>query len=66
MLNRLNLLHEILADMAESPRVVQCAQVVPVLLHVYFNTVIQVRVTNERSSHLTEISVVPMFFDCVL
>ncbi|XDV12731.1 hypothetical protein PO909_001325 [Leuciscus waleckii] len=40
-IDRLNLLHEILADMAESPRVVQCAQVVPVLLHVYFNTVIQ-------------------------
>ncbi|XP_077069417.1 AP-5 complex subunit zeta-1 isoform X2 [Siphateles boraxobius] len=40
-IDRLNLLHEILADMAESPRVVQCAQVVPVLLHVYFNTVTQ-------------------------
>ncbi|XP_051742532.1 AP-5 complex subunit zeta-1 isoform X2 [Ctenopharyngodon idella] len=40
-IDRLKLLHEILADMAESPRVVQCAQVVPVLLHVYFNTVTQ-------------------------
>lgn len=40
-IDRLNLLHEVLADMAESPRVVQCAQVVPVLLHVYFNTVTQ-------------------------
>ncbi|XP_056117621.1 AP-5 complex subunit zeta-1 isoform X2 [Rhinichthys klamathensis goyatoka] len=40
-IDRLNMLHEILADMAESPRVVQCAQVVPVLLHVYFNTVTQ-------------------------
>uniref|UniRef100_A0A671RM00 AP-5 complex subunit zeta-1-like n=1 Tax=Sinocyclocheilus anshuiensis TaxID=1608454 RepID=A0A671RM00_9TELE len=37
----LKMLHEILADMAESPRVVRCAQVVPVLLHVYFNTVTQ-------------------------
>uniref|UniRef100_A0A671SQZ7 AP-5 complex subunit zeta-1-like n=1 Tax=Sinocyclocheilus anshuiensis TaxID=1608454 RepID=A0A671SQZ7_9TELE len=40
-IDRLKMLHEILADMAESPRVVQCAQVVPVLLHVYFNTVTQ-------------------------
>ncbi|ROL49454.1 AP-5 complex subunit zeta-1 [Anabarilius grahami] len=40
-IDRLKLLHELLADMAESPRVVQCAQVVPVLLHVYFNTVTQ-------------------------
>uniref|UniRef100_A0A673KIC4 AP-5 complex subunit zeta-1-like n=1 Tax=Sinocyclocheilus rhinocerous TaxID=307959 RepID=A0A673KIC4_9TELE len=51
-IDRLKMLHEILADMAESPRVVRCAQVVPVLLHVYFNTVTQVRVTNERSGHL--------------
>ncbi|XP_026111164.1 AP-5 complex subunit zeta-1-like isoform X2 [Carassius auratus] len=40
-IDRLKMLHEILADMAESPRVVRCAQVVPVLLHVYFNTVTQ-------------------------
>uniref|UniRef100_A0A8C1IRE1 Adaptor related protein complex 5 subunit zeta 1 n=1 Tax=Cyprinus carpio TaxID=7962 RepID=A0A8C1IRE1_CYPCA len=51
-IDRLKMLHEILADMAESPRVVRCAQVVPVLLQVYFNTVTQVRVTNERSGHL--------------
>ncbi|KAK2916580.1 hypothetical protein QQF64_025122 [Cirrhinus molitorella] len=40
-IDRLKMLHEILADMAESPRVVRCAQVVPVLLHVYFNTITQ-------------------------
>uniref|UniRef100_A0A8C1IRC3 Adaptor related protein complex 5 subunit zeta 1 n=1 Tax=Cyprinus carpio TaxID=7962 RepID=A0A8C1IRC3_CYPCA len=40
-IDRLKMLHEILADMAESPRVVRCAQVVPVLLQVYFNTVTQ-------------------------
>uniref|UniRef100_A0A8C2KGA6 AP-5 complex subunit zeta-1-like n=1 Tax=Cyprinus carpio TaxID=7962 RepID=A0A8C2KGA6_CYPCA len=51
-IDRLKMLHEILADMAESPRVVRCAQVIPVLLQVYFNTVTQVRVTNERSGHL--------------
>uniref|UniRef100_A0A8C0YNY6 Adaptor related protein complex 5 subunit zeta 1 n=1 Tax=Cyprinus carpio carpio TaxID=630221 RepID=A0A8C0YNY6_CYPCA len=51
-IDRLKMLHEILADMSESPRVVRCAQVVPVLLQVYFNTVTQVRVTNERSGHL--------------
>ncbi|XP_051569996.1 AP-5 complex subunit zeta-1-like isoform X2 [Myxocyprinus asiaticus] len=41
-IDRLKMLHEILADMAESPRVVRCAQVVPVLLHVYFNTVAKI------------------------
>ncbi|XP_036408576.1 AP-5 complex subunit zeta-1 isoform X1 [Megalops cyprinoides] len=40
-IDRLNLLHEVLADMAENPRTVQCAQTVPVLLHVFFNTVVQ-------------------------
>uniref|UniRef100_A0A8C2KIW3 AP-5 complex subunit zeta-1-like n=1 Tax=Cyprinus carpio TaxID=7962 RepID=A0A8C2KIW3_CYPCA len=40
-IDRLKMLHEILADMAESPRVVRCAQVIPVLLQVYFNTVTQ-------------------------
>ncbi|XP_059414664.1 AP-5 complex subunit zeta-1-like isoform X2 [Carassius carassius] len=40
-IDRLKMLHEVLADMAESPRAVRCAQVVPVLLHVYFNTVTQ-------------------------
>uniref|UniRef100_A0A672MW20 Adaptor related protein complex 5 subunit zeta 1 n=1 Tax=Sinocyclocheilus grahami TaxID=75366 RepID=A0A672MW20_SINGR len=59
-IDRLKMLHEILADMAESPRVVRCAQVVPVLLHVYFNTFTQVRVTNERSGHLIfYISLIP-------
>uniref|UniRef100_A0A8C1Y9R5 Adaptor related protein complex 5 subunit zeta 1 n=1 Tax=Cyprinus carpio TaxID=7962 RepID=A0A8C1Y9R5_CYPCA len=47
-IDRLKMLHEILADMAESPRVVRCAQVVPVLLHVYFNTVTQVRKADEK------------------
>ncbi|XP_051988067.1 AP-5 complex subunit zeta-1-like isoform X5 [Xyrauchen texanus] len=41
-IDRLKMLHEILADMAESPRVVRCAQVVPVLLHVYFNAVAKI------------------------
>lgn len=38
-IDRLSLLHEVLSDMAASPRVVQCAQVVPVLLHLFFNNV---------------------------
>uniref|UniRef100_A0A8B9RFC0 Adaptor related protein complex 5 subunit zeta 1 n=1 Tax=Astyanax mexicanus TaxID=7994 RepID=A0A8B9RFC0_ASTMX len=38
-IDRLNTLHEALEGMVESPRVVHCAQIVPVLLHVYFNTV---------------------------
>ncbi|XP_034749659.1 AP-5 complex subunit zeta-1 isoform X2 [Etheostoma cragini] len=39
-IDRLSTLHELLAESADWPRVVQCAQTVPVLLHVYFNTVI--------------------------
>ncbi|XP_012682597.2 AP-5 complex subunit zeta-1 isoform X2 [Clupea harengus] len=38
-IDRLKMLHEVLSEMAASPRVVQCAQVVPVLLHVFFNNV---------------------------
>ncbi|XP_037834626.1 AP-5 complex subunit zeta-1 isoform X3 [Kryptolebias marmoratus] len=41
-MDRLNTLHELLAEAADWPRVVQCSQAVPVLLHVYFNTVITV------------------------
>uniref|UniRef100_A0A673KCW8 AP-5 complex subunit zeta-1-like n=1 Tax=Sinocyclocheilus rhinocerous TaxID=307959 RepID=A0A673KCW8_9TELE len=63
-IDRLKMLHEILADMAESPRVVRCAQVVPVLLHVYFNTVTQVRVTNERSGHLIAHTTSEVNCDC--
>ncbi|XP_062868675.1 AP-5 complex subunit zeta-1 isoform X2 [Trichomycterus rosablanca] len=40
-IDRLSMLHEALEGMAESPRVVRCAQIVPVLLHVYFNTITQ-------------------------
>ncbi|XP_067088922.1 AP-5 complex subunit zeta-1 isoform X2 [Osmerus mordax] len=41
-IDRLSVLHEILAEAADWPRVVQCAQTVPVLLHVYFNVVVTV------------------------
>ncbi|MFT7798047.1 AP-5 complex subunit zeta-1 isoform X1, partial [Arapaima gigas] len=40
-IDRLSTLHKVLADMVESPRVLQCAQTVPVLLHLLFNTVVQ-------------------------
>ncbi|XP_041062389.1 AP-5 complex subunit zeta-1 isoform X2 [Carcharodon carcharias] len=40
-IDRLNLLHEVLLDMAQQPRVVQCAQTVPILLQVFFNVVTQ-------------------------
>ncbi|XP_067858992.1 AP-5 complex subunit zeta-1 isoform X2 [Heptranchias perlo] len=40
-IDRLNLLHEVLSDMAKRPRVVQCAQTVPILLQVFFNVVTQ-------------------------
>uniref|UniRef100_A0A8C6S6J7 Adaptor related protein complex 5 subunit zeta 1 n=1 Tax=Neogobius melanostomus TaxID=47308 RepID=A0A8C6S6J7_9GOBI len=41
-IDRLSVLHELLAESADWPRVVQCAQTVPVLLHIFFNTIIKV------------------------
>ncbi|TKS91667.1 AP-5 complex subunit zeta-1 [Collichthys lucidus] len=41
-IDRLNTLHELLAEAADWPRVVQCSQSVPVLLHIFFNTVITI------------------------
>lgn len=41
---RLSVLHEVLADMADSPRIVQCAQTTPILLQVFFNEAAQVAV----------------------
>uniref|UniRef100_A0AAQ5XD28 Adaptor related protein complex 5 subunit zeta 1 n=1 Tax=Amphiprion ocellaris TaxID=80972 RepID=A0AAQ5XD28_AMPOC len=38
-IDRLSTLHDLLAEAADWPRVVQCAQTIPVLLHIYFNTV---------------------------
>ncbi|MCJ8746436.1 hypothetical protein PDJAM_G00141770 [Pangasius djambal] len=40
-IDRLSMLHNALEGMAESPRVLCCAQIVPVLLHVYFSTITQ-------------------------
>lgn len=40
-IDRLSQLHEVLSDMARRPRVVQCAQTVPILLQVYFKVVTQ-------------------------
>ncbi|KAF1379230.1 hypothetical protein PFLUV_G00173910 [Perca fluviatilis] len=39
-IDRLSTLHELLAETTDWPRVVQCAQTVPLLLHIFFNTVI--------------------------
>lgn len=41
-IDRLSTVHELLAEAADWPRVVHCAQVVPVLLHIYFSTVVKV------------------------
>uniref|UniRef100_A0A3Q1CBK5 Adaptor related protein complex 5 subunit zeta 1 n=1 Tax=Amphiprion ocellaris TaxID=80972 RepID=A0A3Q1CBK5_AMPOC len=41
-IDRLSTLHDLLAEAADWPRVVQCAQTIPVLLHIYFNTVVTV------------------------
>uniref|UniRef100_A0A3Q2UAJ3 Adaptor related protein complex 5 subunit zeta 1 n=1 Tax=Fundulus heteroclitus TaxID=8078 RepID=A0A3Q2UAJ3_FUNHE len=41
-IDRLSTLHDLLAEAADWPRVVRCAQTVPVLLHIYFNTVVTV------------------------
>ncbi|XP_055015950.1 AP-5 complex subunit zeta-1 isoform X2 [Boleophthalmus pectinirostris] len=45
-IDRLSVLHELLVESSDWPRVVQCAQTVPVLLHIFFNTVI--KVANEK------------------
>nr|XP_020506979.1 AP-5 complex subunit zeta-1 isoform X1 [Labrus bergylta] len=41
-IDRLSTLHKLLAEAADWPRVVQCSQTVPVLLHIFFNTVVTV------------------------
>ncbi|KAM9780524.1 LOW QUALITY PROTEIN: AP-5 complex subunit zeta-1 [Neosynchiropus ocellatus] len=41
-IDRLGTLHGLLSEAAEWPRVVQCSQVVPVLLHIYFDAVVTV------------------------
>ncbi|XP_061604883.1 AP-5 complex subunit zeta-1 isoform X2 [Phyllopteryx taeniolatus] len=41
-IDRLSVLLELLSETANWPRVVQCAQTVPILLHIFFNTVITV------------------------
>lgn len=54
-IDRLSTVHELLAEAADWPRVVLCAQVVPVLLHIYFNTVVKVCVDPVRLSTTTEV-----------
>ncbi|XP_037111747.1 AP-5 complex subunit zeta-1 isoform X2 [Syngnathus acus] len=61
-IDRLSTLLELLSEAADWPRVVQCAQTVPILLHIFFNAVVNVAdrtllgqvllVTLERSSLL--------------
>ncbi|XP_030591483.1 AP-5 complex subunit zeta-1 isoform X2 [Archocentrus centrarchus] len=41
-IDRLSTLHELLSEAVDWPRVIHCARTVPVLLHVFFNTVITV------------------------
>ncbi|XP_040918617.1 AP-5 complex subunit zeta-1 isoform X2 [Toxotes jaculatrix] len=41
-IDRLSKLHDLLAEAADWPRVIQCAQTVPVLLHIFFNTAVTV------------------------
>ncbi|KAL0992492.1 hypothetical protein UPYG_G00094000 [Umbra pygmaea] len=41
-IDRLSMLHDLLLEASDWPRVIQSAQSVPVLLHVYFNTVTEV------------------------
>ncbi|KAM7372299.1 hypothetical protein PAMP_009478 [Pampus punctatissimus] len=41
-IDRLSTLHELLAEAVDWPRVIQCTQTVPVLLHIFFNKVITV------------------------
>ncbi|XP_029363866.1 AP-5 complex subunit zeta-1 isoform X2 [Echeneis naucrates] len=41
-IDRLSMLHELLAEAADWPRVAHCAQTVPVMLHIFFNTIITI------------------------
>ncbi|XP_077590208.1 AP-5 complex subunit zeta-1 [Stigmatopora nigra] len=41
-IDRLSTLLELLSEAADWPRVIQCAQTVPILLHIFFNTVVTV------------------------
>uniref|UniRef100_A0A669B5X3 Adaptor related protein complex 5 subunit zeta 1 n=1 Tax=Oreochromis niloticus TaxID=8128 RepID=A0A669B5X3_ORENI len=41
-MDRLSTLHELLVEAADWPRVTQCARTVPVLLHVFFNTIVTI------------------------
>ncbi|XP_051905946.1 AP-5 complex subunit zeta-1 isoform X3 [Hippocampus zosterae] len=41
-IDRLSTLLELLSEAVDWPRVIQCAQTVPILLHIFFNTVITV------------------------
>lgn len=45
-IDRLSTLHELLAEAADWPRVIQCSQTVPLLLHIFFNKVIMVKKFN--------------------
>ncbi|XP_068435122.1 AP-5 complex subunit zeta-1 isoform X2 [Clinocottus analis] len=53
-IDRLSTLHELLAETADWPRVVQCAQTVPVLLHIFFNTVVAVA-DEKLLAHLVQV-----------
>ncbi|XP_035472368.2 AP-5 complex subunit zeta-1 isoform X2 [Scophthalmus maximus] len=50
-IDRLSTLHELLAEAADWPRVVQCAQTVPVLLHIFFSAVVMIA-DEKLSAHL--------------
>uniref|UniRef100_A0A8D3A1I0 Adaptor related protein complex 5 subunit zeta 1 n=1 Tax=Scophthalmus maximus TaxID=52904 RepID=A0A8D3A1I0_SCOMX len=50
-IDRLSTLHELLAEAADWPRVVQCAQTVPVLLHIFFSAVVTIA-DEKLSAHL--------------
>ncbi|KAM8824179.1 AP-5 complex subunit zeta-1 isoform 3-T3 [Synchiropus picturatus] len=53
-IDRLSSLHSLLSEAAEWPRVLQCSQVVPPLLHIYFDAV--VAVADERLlAHLLQV-----------
>nr|XP_022313457.1 AP-5 complex subunit zeta-1-like isoform X1 [Crassostrea virginica] len=50
-INRLSLFHNILADMNQHPRVLVCSQIVPVLLRVWFDVILE-DASSEFLSHL--------------
>lgn len=60
------MLHELLVEAADWPRVTQCARTVPVLLHVFFNTIVTVKRFDILYKFVASVLAVLQFTICIL